>query len=447
MGECWAQRKHAMNANPIRQHAPRRLFLLAVVALAYCAAPASAQTSPSDDTPFSDSFTETALDATRWAFARAVTPLPGAEPPAVRLAAGRRGDDAAAQLRSRDIPLDAVRHACLSFELWSESDSDRPSLHVEYFATDGRWRPLARLRAWDVGIAGRPLPCSWVLPADALHEHFAFRIRAGVRGATAWYVSNVRVSADPRNLTVRVRSAPASGVTIPAALGDETRLEAPATPFEIARDIDESVTLVAPPAALGGVFSHWRVDELLEPDRERWITITPDQDVTLEAHYGPRDADQRALTEIFVDTDPPDLVDLRLANAPDVLAALTVRGGPVELFAGESLTCRAPRRVEGWVFERWWLDHESRDEAFNEITVTAGRHRELIAEYALVGDMNGDGRVSRDDIDVFIRAVADPQGYQRDYPELDRVPRGDLNGDGWLDGDDVEPFVRLFFDE
>jgi probable HAF family extracellular repeat protein len=58
------------------------------------------------------------------------------------------------------------------------------------------------------------------------------------------------------------------------------------------------------------------------------------------------------------------------------------------------------------------------------------------------GDLNGDGIVSFADIDPFVQLLADPDGWQRDHPQL--VPEnGDLNGDGVVTFADIDPFVAL----
>lgn len=398
---------------------------------------------------FAPAIDEPALPATDWPVARGATALPDLTPPAVRLAADTPQSAQAAQLQSRVIPLARARGGRLSLAVWSESDRARANLRVEYRASDGRWRSLARLGAWDVGVAGAPRLVSWSLPAEALHERFAFRIRADVRGGTAWYVSGVSLAVDPRGLIVHVRSAPETGVPIEYSVGAPSAPNTMRTPFDVARDAAEDVTFLAPASALGGVFANWRFDnEVDAAPHRRWLTVTTDHDVTIEARYAPADAQTPALTAVMIDTEPAGLADLRLAPSRRSKAAVAVAGGEIECLAGESLTCRAPARVEGWVFERWVVDGVAiPDGDEEEITVVAGRRRSVIASYALLGDMNGDGRVDRDDVDVFIRAVADPEGYEAEYPELRRVARGDINGDGWLDGNDVEPFVRLFFED
>jgi serine protease AprX len=59
-----------------------------------------------------------------------------------------------------------------------------------------------------------------------------------------------------------------------------------------------------------------------------------------------------------------------------------------------------------------------------------------------VGDLNCDGAVNAFDIDPFVLALTDPQGYQAAYPGC-FIELADANGDGVVNGFDVDAFVEL----
>lgn len=58
------------------------------------------------------------------------------------------------------------------------------------------------------------------------------------------------------------------------------------------------------------------------------------------------------------------------------------------------------------------------------------------------GDLNCDGAIDAFDIETFITATLDPNGYRQAYPACDNM-LADMNGDGALDAFDIEPFVGL----
>ncbi len=58
------------------------------------------------------------------------------------------------------------------------------------------------------------------------------------------------------------------------------------------------------------------------------------------------------------------------------------------------------------------------------------------------GDTNCDGAIDAFDIQPFILALTDPQGYAVMFPECD-IDSADANADGRIDAFDIEPFVNL----
>nr|CAI78899.1 hypothetical protein fc143 [uncultured bacterium] len=59
-----------------------------------------------------------------------------------------------------------------------------------------------------------------------------------------------------------------------------------------------------------------------------------------------------------------------------------------------------------------------------------------------LGDLNCDCAVDAFDIDPFVLALTDPDGYVAAYPDCD-VMLADCNGDGVVDAFDIDPFVEL----
>jgi len=60
----------------------------------------------------------------------------------------------------------------------------------------------------------------------------------------------------------------------------------------------------------------------------------------------------------------------------------------------------------------------------------------------VVGDLNCDGAVNAFDIDPFVLALTDPQGYQAAYPNC-AIELADANADGVVNGFDVDALVEL----
>ncbi len=59
------------------------------------------------------------------------------------------------------------------------------------------------------------------------------------------------------------------------------------------------------------------------------------------------------------------------------------------------------------------------------------------------GDLNCDGAIDAFDIEGFIAALIDPNGYATQHPNCD-VELADVNGDGAVDAFDIDAFVQLF---
>lgn len=64
------------------------------------------------------------------------------------------------------------------------------------------------------------------------------------------------------------------------------------------------------------------------------------------------------------------------------------------------------------------------------------------APFGAVGDLNCDGFIDNEDVDPFVQAVTDPNGYAATWPNCDPF-NADINGDGVVDNEDIDPFVAL----
>jgi RHS repeat-associated protein len=65
-----------------------------------------------------------------------------------------------------------------------------------------------------------------------------------------------------------------------------------------------------------------------------------------------------------------------------------------------------------------------------------------LVEYFVAADMNCDGVENFGDINPFILALSDPDGYAATYPNCD-ILNGDINGDGATNLEDLNPFIAL----
>lgn len=156
-------------------------------------------------------------------------------------------------------------------------------------------------------------------------------------------------------------------------------------------------------------------------------------EVRLVAGQRQLSVDSRPETGVAVHLEPAG----RVGDPTDVLTRFA------RVFdVGTLVTISARPRTARLVFQRWVVDGRAQPAQHSTLAHVVVDDASLVAQYAYLGDMNGDGVVSRDDVDVFVLAVIDPEGYARHFPELDRVQRGDFNGDGALDEADIEAFVE-----
>lgn len=63
-------------------------------------------------------------------------------------------------------------------------------------------------------------------------------------------------------------------------------------------------------------------------------------------------------------------------------------------------------------------------------------------EFPLIGDLDGDGRLTNLDLWPFVLALSDPAAHAALYPRADAALAGDINNDGRLNNFDIDPFVE-----
>jgi len=402
----------------------------------------------SHDAVFEDDFDDP-LDRARWTYALGVSHALRVGPdghvaPALRM---RRepSQRRPAELRSATTDLSAL--SCAELRYWLDMGQTSPGalFRAEYLSLEGGWRICCEYVTSEKpagAIARRVL-----LPADALHAAFRLRFRAAPSGAAdEWFLGAVAVgppSAPLVRLDVDVRPARPADVLF----ADEDQAEAvrEAAPFSRETPAGQRVFLMAPARVGEQVFGRWIVNDRLASE-VRLLALTPERDTAAVAFYRP--ADGAAPIALRVDSDPGDgmraLVGLKGEMPPEAVLTDDIR----EFLPGETLTLVAERDPAGLVFVAWRVDgvEQGAGEARLELLAPAS---DLVAtaEYALLGDMNADRVLDGRDVDLFILALGDPQGFAERCPDVDRVVRGDVNGDGLLDAGDIDGFVQLMTGE
>lgn len=408
-------------------------FVLSAVLAVQADPPASQRAPGAGRVVFADDFNGP-LNRRLWAAASGAVSTADPSGGALLNAAGDRQPT----LRSRAIRLDGAAAAAVAIELVA-LDPRAGALQLSVRDAAGAWRRLAEVAAADAPAPAGTARCL-PLPPEALHEACALRLRAP--GGGPWRVAAVRIEAFDQPRLLALGAEPAAGATIHVIdLATETVLALRA-PDVSAWSEQDRVALIAPATAEDAVFGYWTHNGQVRERRAVIARMSDDLEAT--AHYLAPQAGP-GVVRVVVRSTPVDDVAVgvswgelpphELARTPLVCEAL----------ADEWLTLSAPPRADGWVFESWRVDGLPQPQGAPTQAFLLRRDLEIVADYARLGDMNGDGLVDRLDVDAFTLALADPQRYAQRFPEIEADERGDINGDGWLDEGDVEPFVRLFF--
>jgi hypothetical protein len=400
---------------------------------------------------FFDDFSGASLERRHWEITAGATLIRdvldrGQPVAAACLGTEQHEPDQPPELRSAAIRLAGVPRAELSYLVQHRGVEAGERLLVEYLSSQGRWQTIERVVAdgRDSVAFSRHIH---LLPEDALHAAFRVRFRSAPDdGDDAWYLGEVLVVGPERMPALTVRMRPALGARVTAvAAGDSERLDG-ATPFTRFLPAGTRVHLAAPPTAGGRVFSHWSIDGAPDAERERVLTLSVSEAVEVVANYRPSVAGRSEASVAIISLPEPG-VPIALGPDPERLYAQVNAETEYGCLTGEWLALLAPARTERLVFAGWVVNGQAPAGSDNLLEHRVTGDDVLLAEYVLLGDLNGDGALDKFDVDVFVAALIDPAGYAQQYPELDRVRRGDINGDGVFDALDVEGFVDLLLND
>lgn len=486
--------------------------------------------------PFSDTFPNVVLDASKWSYANGTAITSGGfNPPSVpneltlnAAGAGTYQDD---DIRTNFILLQGATNVVASYYTQHRGVENGETLIVEYWANTLQWKTLNTVTSDGVDETTFTQWTHNITAADALHNEFRLRFRPNVNETNDnWYVDNVQVTGTPvQPFLVNVNSTPSAGVAITASPLDNNGQGNGTTNFNRTWNSGTTVTLVAPATGPGGsVFSEWKLNNVSQGPSTTLNFLVAGA-TTAEAVYKPiwsltvaslpasgaliavspldRFAQGNGTTPFVrsyldatvvtlgappthnsvpfshwtingVDQPPGQLIanvtmtansttianyaaatsrTLTISSTPANGVGITVspndnngQGNGTTQFARvyddtDNVTLTAPKRPLVGA-----LRHSFGVWSVNGVDQTAGQlalnhvvngDAALVAEYALLGDMDGNDAVDFFDIDVFILALNDPAGYALQYPGLDRVQRGDINDDGALDFFDIDGFI------
>ncbi len=336
---------------------------------------------------------------------------------------------AEAQLVSRVLPATPGGGVQIGLDAEPLDRGPGQTLRLELGDADGdHFRLVAQLQAQ---APASPLH----VRLDAPPQPWRLRLRVPVGGGR-WRVRGLwlRIQEPRPHSTMRVDAAPLRPyqvrIVLPSGAAQDVVVPASVTP-------QAGMRLLAPPGVGSWSFDRWDFDGVPQPRGRRVLRIDTPTAWEAVARYRPGGLGTVSLrVEVVPQAAPP--VQVLLDGVP-----VPVKAGVCELAAGEQVRLLATARGERAVFDHWEQDGVRLTDTGPQRTVRVGRSMRVRAVYILLGDMNGDGRVDRDDVDVFVLALADPQAYADQYPGLDRVRRGDINGDRVLDWLDIERFVDL----
>ncbi len=400
---------------------------------------------------FFDDFSSTSLDRSNWETAVGVTLTrdprdAGQVAAAVRLAPDQRKAGEVVELSSAAISLSRVPGAELSYTVRHHGVEVGERLTVEYLADDGRWYIIERVVAdgRDSIAFSRHIR---VLPVEALHAEFRVRFRPDADDEDdTWYIGEVSVAGYEPLQTLAVRLHPARSAQMEVVLAGRYDGINLTTPFSRRFPAGSRVYLIAPPTIDECVFSHWLVDGGDRIQRQRVLRLDMTAGMEAVAHYRPW-VSGRNEASVAIVSEPLAGVQITLGTETGQLFTSVRAEREYPCLTGEWLTLLAPSRTARMVFNGWIVNDEKLPGDDNLLEHRVTGDDVLLAEYVLLGDVNGDGMLDKYDVDLFIAALIDPLGYAENYPELDRIQRGDINGDGVFDAFDIDGFVNLLLNE
>jgi len=396
---------------------------------------------------FFDDFSSVTFDRRHWSVAVGVRPTQdlldeGQAVPAVQLSLDKRRAGRQPELCSVAVELAGVPGAELAYTVQHKGVEAGEQLVVEYLSDSGRWCTIERVVAADQDSVAFSRHIR-ALPEDALHEAFRVRFRPKVDdGDDVWYLGLVAVNGFEPMHALSVDTRPGRSARVEVFADEPSERLDGTTPFSRSLLKGRPVSLLAPPVVDGWVFSHWSVDGDVRADRQRMLTLKVREGAELVAHYRPSVAGRSEATVLIVSTPEPGVPIALGPQAGKVWTDVDTEAR-YPCLRGEWLALAVPARCRGLVFVGWLVNGEAQPDGACLLEHRVRGDDVLVAEYVLLGDMNGDGELDKLDVDEFVLALVDPTGYGQRYPELDRTLRGDINGDGELDALDVEDFVDI----
>ena len=344
------------------------------------------------------------------------------------------------ELRSRAIDLATIPGAEFTYTIQQRDCEIGEQLTVEYLDMDGRWIVLDGIRSdgRDTSYLTRR---TIILPVEALHDGFQFRFLAEANDANdTWRIGQVIVRAYEPLRTLTLWFDPAQPADVDVVLSGRMDGMAMRGPFTRRFPTGARVFLIAPPTVGDNIFSHWTVDKRRETRRVLTADLAEDLDVC--AHYAPWKPGRNGATVTLL-ARPYSDVRIKLGYEPGQWLIEIPTDTEIPALTGEWILLLAPERTPRLVFERWNVNGDKGRDGETLLEHRIERADVLTAEYVLLGDMNGDGALDKYDVDLFIAALIDPEGYSQMYPGLNREQRADINGDGICDTLDLEAFVDL----
>ncbi len=318
--------------------------------------------------------------------------------------------------------------------------SDSSWLSLEAGGESAGWIECGRL----IGAMRAPGPfVLWTsyVPDSAINDGLRIRIQAGGEADRAeWTLAEIAVTtcAAPARLTVQ--SDPPGAAIAWSGEGPAVGLiDASAPDRRVAAGGE--VQLAAPPCLGELVFQRWLVDGRPREPVAPALRMVVRGDTSVVAQYGPPTEEDRPV-ELFVGASIEDGVPLWYGVDAESAILPAPLDGALRASRTRELAIRAPWRVGPWVFERWRIDGSVYPAGRAVASAEPSGGAVWTAEYAILGDLNDDGALNKFDVDAFILALTDPRGYERAFPQAERVLRADINRDGELDERDVAPFVQ-----
>jgi hypothetical protein len=400
---------------------------------------------------FFDDFSGVALDRRGWEAAVGVTLTSeildrGQPTAAARLAANQTGAARQPELCSAAIGLAGAGGVELSYSVQHRGAEAGERLAVEYLSESGAWHTVEYVVADARDSVGFSLR-KHLLPADALHDALRIRFRPQADDSDdAWYLGDVALVSYEPMCTLTVRTHPARSVPVEVVLEWRPDGVDGVAPFTRSLPVGSSVHLVAPPTVDDRVFSHWSVDGETRTERQRVLSLEVRSGVELVAHYRPWVPGRSEASVTMLSTPEPG-VTVSVGAESERLYTHVRTDTELACLTGEWLALLAPQRTARMAFAAWTVNGEAlpSGESFLEHRVRGDDL--LVAQYVLLGDVNGDDMLDKFDVEVFVAALIDPSGYARQFPDLDLMLRGDVNGDGAFDALDVEDFVDLLLSD